>query len=252
MTDYWELFPRFFNTYQAFVFTDLGISEIINTHLPHTLVTIHVEFKHPSPSGMPHPDEFDAIREIEEQIESFTENNNDYYVGRITADGYRDLYVYTHNTEKHWQDFISQALSSSSHKITLEFTDDSQHAAYWDKLYPNTADFRAIADLHLIRLTQQENDDNSQMRNIDHFIYFNKLLEAQPFIEWATCNNYTHLHTESHITDANQYCVRLAHHGRLEISDITPRTIELKNQAEICGGIYDGWETELVRAVTTN
>ncbi|QQE12074.1 DUF695 domain-containing protein [Planctomycetota bacterium] len=246
MTDYWEIFPRFFDTHQAFIFADIGISEVIDTHLSQTLATINVTFKYPSPTGMPHPDEYDTIRMIEEQIEAFSENNNDHYVGRITNDGQRDLYIYTNNPQQHWQDFVAKLPEASSYTITAKVTDDSQHATYWDKLYPTSEDFRAIADLHLIRLTQEENDDNSQPRNIDHFIYFNKQLEAQPFIDWATRNNFTHLHSESHITDENQYCVRLAHRGTLELSDIIPHTITLSNQAEIHGGIYDGWETELV------
>ena len=91
---------------------------------------------------------------------SFFENNDDHYVGRITTDGQRDFYIYTNNIKEHWQNFICQNLSNSSRKITHDYTDDLQHATYWDKLYPNTAAFRAITNLHLVRLTQQENSDN--------------------------------------------------------------------------------------------
>lgn len=245
MNDEWHFFPCSMGDDQAFIFLNTGIADAIDS-APGSLVTLRLAVKAPR-DGLPTSEEFEPVTNIEDRIEAFSRNNNDWYVGRVTVGGYRIFYVYTSRDEPTWMNFVEELGGATGYDIRSTYRDDPEHKGYRDDLYPTDDDWQVIKDLQVIENLESDGDDGSQSRKIDHWVYFDEETAAKEFVLWAENNRFTRDPEHSHETDDGRYCVRLFHHGTIRIGDISSHTIALSRKAAEYGGDYDGWETPILK-----
>jgi hypothetical protein len=245
LSDQWEFFPCAIEEDRAFIFVDVGIEKSI-ADAPSTLVKVVLAYKQPREDGMPTQAEYDAVLAIEKRLEAFVEAAKDWYVGRITVAGTRDFRVYTTQSEVQWRKFARTLTTETGYDMTVEVTDDPQHRSYIEGLYPTPDDWQVINDMHVLEQLAKEGDDAGTSRRVDHWAYFISNASVEPFIEWAEANGLSHDKSNSHETEDGRYCVRLSHNCAMTLDVITHFTIGLRHRAEVCGGEYDGWETQVV------
>jgi uncharacterized protein (TIGR01619 family) len=244
MSNKWEFFPCSMGSDQAFVFVDIDIKHTIDA-APAALARVTLKYRHTNPSGLPTKEEYEPARAVEHRLEGFAQAASDWYVGRTTVAGERCFYIYTSQTEDAWNQFVESLAAESGFQIEVTLSQDAAHEGYLEDLYPTPDDFQVIGDLHVIEALKEQGDDENIPRKIEHWVYFSDEAAAHPFIAWAERNQLTHDSTESHTTDDGKYCVRLHHHGTVQLADISNYTIALRGKAEEFGGDYDGWETQV-------
>ncbi len=231
---------------QAFIYLNTGISGVINS-APPSLAKLRLAYKSPRDDGLPTNEEFEPVNAIEDRIEAFSNEGNDWYVGRVTVGGHRIYYVYTSRDEASWMKFMEKLGTESGYDIRLAYRDDPDHKAYRDDLYPTPDDWQVIKDLQVIENLKSHGDDGSKPRKVDHWIYFDNKASSVDFIIWAENDRFNEEPEHSHETDDGKYCVRLSHHGMMRIGDISSHTIALRRKAAEYGGDYDGWETPILK-----
>lgn len=243
-TDQWHFFPCSMGKDQAFIYLNTGISDTIRS-APPSLAKLRLTYKAPRDDGLPTNAEFEPVNAIEDQIEAYSDEGNDWYVGRVTVGGHRIFYVYTSRGEPSWMQFMKKLGTETGYDIRLAYQDDPDHRGYYDELYPTEDDWQVIADLQVIESLEGYGDDGSESRKIDHWIYFDDKPSSVDFVIWAENDRFTEEPEHSHETDDGKYCVRLFHHGTLTIGDISSHTIALRRKAAEYGGAYAGWETPI-------
>jgi Regulator of ribonuclease activity B/Family of unknown function (DUF695) len=246
MSDEWIFFPCTIGEYAAFRMLDVGIADEIKK-FPPTLAKLRIHYKSPSANGLPTNDEYDVAIAIEEALSTFAAEGNDPYVGRVTYDGHRDFFVYTSREEQAWDAFTTKLSAQTGYKLSFLTRTDHGHQAYWQELYPSADDWRVINDMSVIENLRKNGDDGSASRQFDHWIYFENVDAAQPFIAWATGDRFSLDANNCELGDDGKYCVRLTHHGIAELTEVSSHTIALRRKAEEFGGDYDGWETFVVK-----
>lgn len=246
MSDHWEFFPCTLNDERAFIFVDVGIAEAID-QAPPTLVKVRLVYQNVHENGLPMDEDFGTASAIEDRLEEFALNVEDWYVGRLTAGGHRDFYFYTNQSQMDWATRLRELTEETGFQLKIAFRDDPDHEAYLQDLHPTEDDWQVIKDLRVIETVAEHGDDGHEARPIDHWTYFNTQADAAPFIAWAESEDFLFQAEHSHTTDSGEYCVRLQHEGTLELDDITNRTIALARKAAECGGRYDGWETPVIK-----
>ncbi len=245
MSDRWEYFPCAMGDNTAFIFVDVGIHDIIH-EAPRTVCKVRLKYRHTHPSGLPTNDDFEPAKQIEDRLEAFASAARDWYVGRVTVDGHRYFHYFTTQQKAAWVDEVSKLSHESGFELTVLYEDDPDHDAYLKELYPTQDDWRVISDMRVIDGATENGDDNAKTRQIDHWIYFDDERAAYPFIAWAKQEGYIFQPEYSESDEDGRYCVRVCHHGTLELNDITHHTLSLAHKAEEFGGDYDGWETPIV------
>jgi hypothetical protein len=246
MSDAWEYFPCTMGEDRAFIFVDVGVAETIK-QAPPSLAKVRLAYRDPHENGLPKNEEFEAARAIEARLEEFVAKRSAWYVGRVTVAGHRYFYVYTSPDEAPWPEFVGRLAGETGYDLKCSFRDDPEHKAYWSDLYPTDDDWRVIKDLRVIEQLQEQGDDGTEPRQIDHWAYFDNEAAAQPFVAWAQGDRFTHDAAHSGLTDdRKKYCVRLWHHGAVDIAGISSHTIALRRKALEHGGDYDGWETQVL------
>lgn len=245
MSSEWEFFPCTIGDSQAFIFVDIGIGKQIAA-APSTLVKVRLKYKHTHPNGLPTDQDYQPAVAVENALESIARQGDDWYVGRITMQGYRYFYVYSAQPEQAWEDHVRRLASESGFEIEYSVREDAQHAAYSEELYPTADDWRVIADMRVIDALAQQGDPGTQVRLIDHWVY---LPEEQvgAFVQWALLNQFSYSEASSEPCEDGRMCIRIQHHGTVQLADISHRSISLRRKAEELGGEYDGWETPCSR-----
>ena len=246
MGENWQFFPCSMGEDQAFIYLNVSIDDAI-AEAPQSLAKLRLTYKSTHPNGLPMDVEFEPVKEIEDRIEGYSKEADDWYVGRVTVSGHRIFYVYTSRGEPDWTDFVTTLSAESGYEIRLSLRDDPAHRGYHDDLFPTEDDWRVIHDLQVIEALARSGDDGSETRKVDHWVYFDTKASATDFVTWAESDRFTEDAEYSHPTDDGRYCVRLYHHGTVKIGDISSHTIALRRKAEEYGGDYDGWETLVVK-----
>lgn len=247
MSDHWEFFPCAMGDHTAFIFVDVGIHDSIG-NAPARVCKVRLKYRHTFPSGLPTEEDFEPAKAIEDRLEAFASAAKDWYVGRVTVDGHRQFHYFTTQAKEAWDEEVAKLSSEYGFDLSVQIADDPDHDAYLKDLYPTEDDWRVISDMRVIEGAKERGDAITQARQIDHWIYFDTEPAAQPFIAWAKEEGYTFQPEYSEPDEENErYCVRICHHGTLELHDLTHHTLSLTHKAEELGGEYDGWETPIVR-----
>jgi hypothetical protein len=248
MSHDWEFFPCTMGEHRAFIFVDVGVKDTIDTDAPPRLVKIRLTYRDPRPDGFPTPEEFEPVKAIEEELDSFAGDSGAWYVGRVTAAGYRIFHVYTDAPDEQWWSFAGELADRSGYELALAFQEDPDHATYWNELYPTPDDWQVIKDIRVIEALAEQGDDGTAARQVDHWAYFDREDDARPFIAWAESDRFTYEQEHSGADEDGRFCVRLSHHGTVELRDLSSHTIALRQKAVEHGGTYEGWEVPVLKS----
>lgn len=242
--DQWHYFLCSIGDDQASIYVNTSVSATICS-APIWLAELHLTYKSPSENGLPTNEEFEAVSNIEDIVEAFSKDSDDWYVGRVTSGGQRLFYVYTSKDESIWIKFVEKLVMESGYDIQMIYREDADQKAYHEVLYPTEDDWQVIKDLQVIDSLRGHGDNGSEPRRIDHWIYFDDKHSSVDFVIWAENDRFTEEDEFSDETDDGKYCVRLFHTGTCKLGDISSHTITLRRKAVEHGGRYDGWETQI-------
>lgn len=245
MSDQWLFFPCQMGEHRASIFYDHGVRESIDAVAPPYLLKVRIAFKQPRPDGMPTDEEFPHLTAFEDSLQALVRRHESLYVGRITVDGHRHFYIYTPDSEPAWSERLDALGTSHGYDVALAFRPDESRDGYWKDLFPTDNDWQVIKDLQVIEALQQEGDDGTASRQIDHWAYFPSRDAAEQFSRWVREQGYSLDASEA--DDEGRICVHFSHEGTVELADISSHTIALQRRAGELGGGYDGWETLVCR-----
>jgi hypothetical protein len=241
MSDQWIFFPCQMGEHRASIFYDHGIRESIDSIAPPYLLKVRAAFKQPRPDGMPTNEEFPHLTALENGLQALVQQHDSLYVGRVTVDRCRHFYIYTADSEEVWASRLDRLGASHGYELALAYEPDERRDGYWKELFPTDDDWQVIKDLRVIEVLQEEGDDGTASRQVDHWAYFSSQAAADSFSNWVHERGYVLVSTD--IADDGEICVCFWHRGTIELADITSHTITLCRKANELGGNYDGWET---------
>lgn len=247
MSDAWEFYPCTIDDADASIFVNVAAAESIDSAAPSLCVRVRLFYKATYPNGFPMPDDYDASCTIEDALQVFADEHEDWYTGRITVAGRRDFFFYTSAEVVAWAELAVRLEADHGYDLEVAAGDDPEHRTYWDELYPKDDDWQVIGDLRVIANLKEHGDDGSHPRDVEHWAYFDEQAAAQAFLDWAAGDRFTLSEEAPVATDDGRYCARVRHHGDVDIYNISSHTIALRSKAAELGGKYDGWEVKIMK-----
>jgi len=252
VTDQWEFFPCQMGEKPAFIFLDLGIRESIDSFPERQQIRFDLEYKYPREDGLPSDEEFDAVKEIEDRIEEFSDSTNGIYVGRVTTAGHRYFYTYGSASSTAIDDFVRSIFDSSGYQLDYRLLDDPDKNGYWTDLYPTDLDWRMIWDSRVVEALRESGDNSEISRRIDHWAFFGSKKDAKRFIEWAQSDGFSLQDMRRTKPVIGDWMVQIHRPDTPELYSINAVTIVLLKKAKEMNGKYDGWETSVEKALLTD
>ena len=199
--------------------------------------------------GMPSSAEGERLIELGPCLEDAIEKAGGLYLGRVTSNGERwDLALAPRKTEK-LQASIAETMQSHGFKHEIYVELDPEKDIYWKDLYPDADSRQVMNDMDVLRALDENGDVHEVERRVDHWGLLKTQASAERFASWLSENGYE----LSEITQTEEgkgqwpWVVRFAHEGTMQLGDITHHTIKLNRSLREHDGVYDGWETLVVK-----
>lgn len=246
MSDEWDFYFCRVDNMPASIFLDLGVSkEAPLSSLP-VMAYVRIYMQAPRDDGLSSQAEFEALKLVEEALESLQSNAAVSYVGRNTSDGCRDLYFYVREADT-WNERVASVMR---HFPTYEFEpgarSDPEWTTYFNFLYPSDEDRERISNRHTCETLESKGDSLESERPIDHWAYFDDPGSRWAFVQEVKTLGYTVEELIEPGPESVKYGVRLSSLARPSLDAIDNLTLPLFRVARTHRGEYDGWETQVV------
>ncbi len=211
-----------------------------------TLLRVTITLQSANGQGMPGRAEFEALGAMEDALAEQVEKGGDaVFVATLMHRNERTAYFYTKKASASTATAEKVVAGWKSHKGEVSTLEDADGEIFIETVCPTPAEIRWNGDMMVIRQLEENGDDLKSPRSIQHFAYFEDAEAAEEFAEWAKENEFEVEPTEE--GDTGDYLVSFTHNGSPDIEEIFDRTSAADEMASELGGMYDGWETEIVK-----
>lgn len=199
--------------------------------------------------GFPDNEALGNLYEVNEELEVFL--NEDYeaiLVGSFTQDYKRLNYFYIKTDiglERALVKFYSINFPKS--KFHIDIIEDPQWGTYVNFLYPNEAILEYISDRRVVETLIEAGDPLTEIRRVDHWLWFEKEEEVQSFIKKVELIGYKLEGYNKVESVESLYSVKIWKKELPDLDSIYEITTNLRKIAKEDNGTYDGWETFIVK-----
>lgn len=175
-------------------------------------------------------------------IISLTHNESAKYVGMRMVDGWSELYFYA-KEGKNLDAIVSNMLKDNYFKYEANIVKDLKWDFYHKNLYPSELEFIYIDSAKIISELEEEGDDLSIVRDVEHYASFDIATQRDRFVKAALDAGYSYKDDIS--SEEFDYGVALVKEQSVTKEAIFKASKELYELAKKEHGYYELWSTTL-------
>jgi regulator of RNase E activity RraB len=248
MSDSWDIYFATVNDEVAALFVDLGLESVAPDENRPWLCWAWIYMNQPREDGLTGAQEEPQLDRIEDELmEAVEDATAGELVGRITTAGRRELYFYG-PTHIGFEDAIGRVMQQfEEYRFDTGVEQDPEWNHYLRVLYPSDHDEQRIKNRHVIEILEQHGDVLTKPRIVSHWAYFPTAGAREQFIVAARALRFQIIkeHEVEEGEQENRFCIVLERIDTVDWESINQVTIELFDLAQVSGGKYDGWETNV-------
>jgi uncharacterized protein (TIGR01619 family) len=243
----WDFYFSNVDDKPSSIAVDLGLSSVAPIRTQPNVMWVSIKMNNPRPDGLSSSDEYDTLSEIEERMTKLLASKYEAsQVGRLTSNGYRDLYYYLGDTALYEQALSEIMLQFPSYEYDYGTKSDEAWGGYFDFLYPSPRQFQSIQNRRVIDNLEEQGDTLEKERPVDHWVYFKSEVDREAFLSEIKDENFN-IVTKDYDNGLGELPFRL-HISRVDKVDhnsVDEYTLHLWELAQEHNGDYDGWETSV-------
>ncbi len=210
-------------------------------------VCVNLPFQNPDDHGMGETSEMELIdREIDRLALRILSEASGVYVGRVRGQGRVRLWFYAPESSQHAIETLARA-AFKSRVIGFEIHRDPQWSNY-QAMLPSDDEHQRVMDQMVINQLAQHGDPLSVPRDVQHFAYFGDDASARQFADKLKMEGFRiTIEEAAEPAPGAEICVIANRDDPATPEAIMPITSRLLALAKEHGGVYDGWEAQLIR-----
>jgi uncharacterized protein YaaR (DUF327 family) len=219
-----------------------------NLYLPFIVIT-GVKFKNCTRDGFPEDRAYKNLYQISDSVHhAISQLTASEPAGTFTYQCERLDYIYVKDSidiRDRLHKMYANTFGKYEHSVTIK--EDPEWKTYRTFLFPNEETQETMSNQKVIDNLQENGDDLSQPRKVDHWIYFKSPKDLETFVHEIRNENFKI--ESSDLISANEFPFQL-HLSRTDYVDlvsINKITMFLRKTAALHGGDYDGWETSIIK-----
>ena len=201
---------------------------------------------------------FDALDESSAGFEEFLEtkesliialehNDTAKYVGMRVVDGWSELYFYS-DESKELESRVAKMLTPSNYMYESSVVKDAKWDFHYKNIFPTELELCHIESEKIIFLLEEEEDDLSVARDVEHYASFETPTQKNKFINTLDIDGFT-LKDEID-SDEFENGVALIKRHNVTSQEVKKVVEELFAALKKSQGYYEGWSTTLVDTKT--
>jgi len=186
---------------------------------------------------------YEEFLEIKESLIITLElENKAHYVGTRIVDGWSEFYFYAPSS-KELDSTVHKTLSSSDYIYESNVVRDTKWGFYEIELFPTELETHHIQSSKIIFLLEEEGDDLSLQREVEHYAIFDTATQKDRFINTALDAGFRV--KDDIATDEYEYGIALVKVHRPQSQEVQKIVEELFVLIKKELGYYEGWSTVL-------
>ena len=225
---------------------DLGLKEIAPVAEKSNLIRFLITMQKPREDGMPNNDENERLLAIEENVVNNLSSSHDaIFAGRFTSEGKRQLFFYVGDTQDCRQTVEATMSKYSTYEFEFHQEEDKKWECYLKFLYPAPHEYQIIMNGRQMRILEEQGDDASKERLVDHWIYFKTEADMQKFTAEIKKHNFEIISSKQ--DEEKIFVMNVGRMDNIEYHSVNDYVLYLWALAAECNGMYDGWGCPIVR-----
>jgi uncharacterized protein (TIGR01619 family) len=213
------------------------------------VVITGVKFKNCNEEGFPIDDEFLLLNKISENVlKEISYLTRCIHAGTFTYQQERLEYIYvkdTSNIEERLTEFYQKHYEEYEYNISIK--KDENWDGYLNFLYPNEEIQNYMTNQKIVVQLISNGDDLSQARQVDHWLYFEKIEERTNYEEFAIKEGFKIIEKDNNGISNKSFKLHISRVDYVDIQSISKVTFELRKKALQLNAEYDGWETYIIK-----
>jgi len=197
---------------------------------------------------------YDSLDETKEGYEEFLEtkealiialehNNRAIYGGSRVVDGWSEFYFYSYDS-KNLDSIVKKILSPTNYVYESNIVRDTKWGFYELQLFPTELEFCHIQSAKIIFLLEEEDEDLTQTRDVEHYVSFETPTQKNRFINTLDIDGFSFKDDIS--SEEFEHGVALVKNHRVTEDEVKKTVEELFVVVKENNGYYEGWSTTLV------
>ncbi len=250
-TDYqpdWAFYFSNVNDKLTSIATDLNLISIAPVNGQESVVYVSIKMLNPKENGLSSNEDAGELWKIEDEIIKALENNklNYTFAGRLTSDGFRNLYFFGENTILMEKQVSSTMTAFPKYEFDFGHKPDKEWSGYFDFLYPLPKQMQVIQNSRVLEQLEKGGDDLTKVREVFHWIYFKTQNELDQFESFTDSLGFeTKNKGKTEQPNEYKFVILISRVDKVGYDEIDDYTLELWEKAQKLNGDYDGWETSI-------
>ncbi|NPA59511.1 MAG: DUF695 domain-containing protein [Epsilonproteobacteria bacterium] len=233
-----ELFVREEDSHNVIIEVELDTQEI--QEMNPWLLSIFIKYD----STKQDKDTYEEFLETKESlIIALEHNQRALYVGSRVVDGWNEFYFYSYDS-KNLDKTVKKILSPSEYIFENNIVRDTKWEFYENQLVPNELELHHIESSKIIFLLQEEGEDLSISRDVEHYVSFLTPTQKDRFLENLNLDGFSFKDEIS--SEEFEHGVALIKKHIVTHNELRKVVEELFIKIKEDGGFYEGWSTTLV------
>ena len=201
---------------------------------------------------------FDAAATAEQNYEEFLETKESLiialehderakFVGMRIVDGWSELYFYAEDSRE-LDTIVAKMLKGSNYIYESNVVKDNKWDFHYNNLNPTDLELAHIQSQKIIFLLEEEGDDLSLSRPVEHYVSFTTPTQKNRFINLLNLEGFSY--KDDIESDEFEHGVALVKEHILSAEVVKENIEELYKLVKQEGGYYEGWSTLLAKETT--
>ena len=197
---------------------------------------------------------FDAAQESKEKYEEFLEMKESLiialehegivkFVGSRMLDGWNELYFYSQDS-KELNNMATAILKESGYAYESNVVRDTKWNLFETQLFPTELEQHNIQSAKIIFLLEDENDDITVSRDVEHYISFTTPTQKNRFLNTLDLEGFSFKDDIS--SEEFEHGVALVKNHAVDLATVNVVVAELFKLVQKEKGFYEGWSTTLL------
>ena len=199
---------------------------------------------------------FDSCDETQDGFEEFLETRESliialesegkvHYVGSRVLDGWNEFYFYSSDS-KELNSMSTAILKESGYVYESNVVRDNKWNLYETQLFPTELEQHNIQTSKIIFLLEEEGDDLSVPRGVEHYVSFEMPTQKNRFINTLAIDGFS---VKDEISSEEfEHGIALVKEHAVTYEEVSKVVAELFEFVNKEGGYYEGWSTTLVNS----
>jgi len=245
----WDVYMAQYEKGPGSTVLDMSLKESSNKDHFRFLLVAGVKFNDCDQDGLPTEKQFPILYSISDSVKTVIDKNKtNILAGTFTYQCERSDYYYISDTINIRELLLK--LNTERFKnftFTIRIKEDPKWEAYLKFLYPNDETLEFMSDSKVVAALTEQGDKLEKPRKVDHWIYFNNEQDRNCFLTYANQNKFKIESKEKIKGKIKAYSLQISRNDKVDLSEISKITKELRQNAKKCNGDYDGWEIFVIK-----